>query len=575
MNNLPIIVDKIEEIKKLKHPNLLEYISVWTKENKNKAVIITELLQGGNLNEHRKYQKKLKIKLIKKWIKQILSALDFLHSNGFIHHDIKCQNILVDRISGNLKIGDLLGVEKLGEKEYFTKYIGTEEFMAPEVKEGKYTFKADIYSLGLTIIQFLTLEKPYKEFQRKKNLYEAKKKGILPLAFDEINNNEIKKFILLCLKVESQRPTCKELLKNEWLNDNHSPDHNKVVEIINNLRQENFMVNKKAVSFNYKHSQVLSPFASSNSLYNQEIDKKPSNSPIYSLDISKLNPGKNFKGKKGKITNSINFFQYNKNINEPPNKCKKVFSMGSLSALDNNCKENKHVSSDRTNKKLKSKFENNFKFFKEIDSTEIIRYEEQNKLIIIYLYIKESEDKLFFIIKDEKEENEGNLFNLKIITSNKKWKKIPLIENKIYLEYTYNGEKKNLEIIVEYLQKLIELTKNDILLIKKKLNGAISKIIKEKKIRDLQEKISMVIKDFEFLINNTEFEELECLINSKDFEENKLPKDIINKIKYYKDTKANIEILFSLNNLNSNIDNKYNYNLICQEYVILNLFDID
>ena len=162
---------------------MLEYCSVWYDENKNKAVIITELLQGGNLREHRKYQKKLKIKLIKKWIKQILLALDFLHTNGFIHHDIKCQNILVDRNTGNLKIGDLISLEKIGEEGYFTKYIGTEEFMAVEVKDGKYTFKADIYSLGLTIIQFLTMERPYKEFRRKINLYEAKKKWKISSIF--------------------------------------------------------------------------------------------------------------------------------------------------------------------------------------------------------------------------------------------------------------------------------------------------------------------------------------------------------------------------------------------------------
>ena len=90
----------------MKHPNLLEYSSVWYEENKNKAVIITELLQGGNLREYRKYQKKIKVKLIKKWIKQLLSVLDYLHSNDYIHHDVKCQNILVDRVSGNLNLSE-------------------------------------------------------------------------------------------------------------------------------------------------------------------------------------------------------------------------------------------------------------------------------------------------------------------------------------------------------------------------------------------------------------------------------------------------------------------------------------
>ncbi len=216
-------------------------------------------------------------------------ALDYLHSNGFIHHDIKCQNILVDRLTGNLKIGDLIGIEKVNEEGYFTKYIGTEEFMAPEVKEGKYTFKADIYSLGLTIIQFLTMEKPYKEFKRKNNLYEAKKNGKLPLSFNQINTKEIQDFILLCLKPENERPTCKELLDNAWLNDNSQQKNNVYIDIINNLRQPSFLYEKKDACFSSNlvckeqyQNNVLSPFTSSNSLINQKKNKQTSMGPIYS-----------------------------------------------------------------------------------------------------------------------------------------------------------------------------------------------------------------------------------------------------------------------------------------------------
>ena len=72
------------------------------------------------------------MKLIKKWIKEILTGLDYLHSNKVVHHDIKCENILLDRISGHLKIGCIGAVEQLSEgQEYFEKYLGTPEFMAP------------------------------------------------------------------------------------------------------------------------------------------------------------------------------------------------------------------------------------------------------------------------------------------------------------------------------------------------------------------------------------------------------------------------------------------------------------
>ena len=562
--NTPSIIENIENIKKLKHPNLLEYISVWYEENKNKVVIISELLQGGNLREHRKYQKKLKIKLIKKWIKQILSALDYLHSNDYIHHDIKCQNILVDRISGNLKIGDLICAEKLGDRKYFTKYIGTEEFMAPEVKEGKYSFKADIYSLGLTIIQILTMEKPYKEFQRKKEIYEAKKNGKLPLAFNQISNEEIKNFIKLCLKNEDERPTCKELLNNQWLNDKDSPDHNSSIEIVNSLRQQNFVYkNSKSDLLN----NALSPFESSNSLC---MIKQQSMGPIYSLDISKLNNKNDKKRDFGRLR--INSFRiYNPKINQTTRKIKSVYS---FNLNENKSKEIKSIYSDRGIPKMsKSKFS----ILKHIDSIEALKQEEKkdDNLIIIYLYIIELDFKLFLVFKEEQEQNENILFCSKVIISNKRFKNKKNIDDEILLDNEYNGEKKNMEIIIANLNNFVVLNKNEISMIKKKLNGTITKIIKEKKIRDLKENINKVIRNYEFLIYNDEFDYLEVLINSDNFDESKLPKEIQKKLIFYRDKKNAIKKLFTLHNLIVNEDYNNNYKLMCQEYVILNFSEVD
>ena len=75
IGNISSIKENIEKIKKLKHPNLLDYISSWSKEDKNIIVIITELLQGGNLREYRKYQKKLKVKFSKKMDKTTFNCI--------------------------------------------------------------------------------------------------------------------------------------------------------------------------------------------------------------------------------------------------------------------------------------------------------------------------------------------------------------------------------------------------------------------------------------------------------------------------------------------------------------------
>ena len=566
MKDIPLIVENIENIKKLKHPNLLEYICVWYEENKNKAVIISELLQGGNLREYRKYQKKIKVKLIKKWIKQLLSVLDYLHSNNYIHHDVKCQNILVDRVSGNLKLGDLLCAEKLDDRKYFTKYIGTEEFMAPEVKEGKYSFKADIYSLGLTLIQLITMEKPYKEFQRKIDIYEAKKKGEYPLSFSQIKNNEIKNFISLCLKEEKDRPTCKELLTNKWLNDNESPDHHSYLEIVNNLRQQNFKLDKKIFSSNNIDSGLInngiSPFTSSNSLINPKLQKQASMGPIYSLDISKM----------GYRRGRINSFKLKKQTLYPSIKgIKSIFSFSNLN--DYKIKENKYIYSDRTNiQKYRSKY-----ILKGKDSSGLLKQDEKHdqNLTTIYLYIIELDYNLYCLFKQNEEQNENILFSVKIIISPKKLKKEKLSKENIFIEYDYNGEQKSMEIIIQSMKKIIDLSKNNILLIKNKLNGKISKIIKEKKIRDLKEKINKIVRNFEFLLNNDEFDYLECLINSRNFDKSKLPKEIEDKVEIYKLKKNNIETLLNSNGLNINEDYHNNYNLICQEYVIINLLEVE
>ena len=132
-----------------------------------------------------------------------------------------------------------------------------------------------------------------------------------------------------------------------------------------------------------------------------------------------------------------------------------------------------------------------------------------------------------------------------------------------------------MEIIIENLKKYILLSKNNILLIKKQLNGKIIKTIKEKKIRDLKEKINKVIRNFKLLLNNKEFHNLTSQINNLNSDEPKLPKEITDKINIYHDKKINIENLFALYNFKDNEDFNNNYKLICQEYVILNIFDVD
>ena len=194
----------------------------------------------------------------------------------------------------------------------------------------------------------------------------------------------------------------------------------------------------------------------------------------------------------------------------------------------------------------------------------------------LFLYVIENDDKIFLEFKEKEKKEENILFKVKILVSNKKWKKMKLLEKKMEMNFDYNGEKENIDLIINNLNNFIELNKSDILLIKKKLNGKISKLIKEKKMRLLKEKMSHIFKNLQYLSNNEEFYILESFVNNQNnCIESKFPKEIKDKINFFIEKKETINNFFRLNNINTNDDYDNNINLICKEDIILNLFEIE
>ena len=101
------------------------------------------------------------------FVKQILEGLVYLHNQGIIHRDIKGANLLLTK-NGIIKLADF-GYSILNDKNKVNSLVGTACWMAPEVIEqkGNISPKCDIWSLGSTIIQLLTTQPPYYEFDAK------------------------------------------------------------------------------------------------------------------------------------------------------------------------------------------------------------------------------------------------------------------------------------------------------------------------------------------------------------------------------------------------------------------------
>lgn len=104
MDDQPVIdrlYSEVRLLKTLKHKNIIALYSVWRDENRNTLNFITEVCTSGNLREYRNKHKHVSMKALKKWSKQILKGLEYLHTHEpcVIHRDLNCSNVF---INGNI-----------------------------------------------------------------------------------------------------------------------------------------------------------------------------------------------------------------------------------------------------------------------------------------------------------------------------------------------------------------------------------------------------------------------------------------------------------------------------------------
>eukprot|EP01025_Chloroclados_australasicus_P065572 TRINITY_DN8934_c0_g1_i4.p1 TRINITY_DN8934_c0_g1~~TRINITY_DN8934_c0_g1_i4.p1 ORF type:complete len:483 (-),score=61.89 TRINITY_DN8934_c0_g1_i4:2013-3461(-) len=213
---------EVRVLKKLRHKNIMSFYDSWVDDENQVINFVTELFTSGDLRQYRKKHKHVESVALKKWAWQILQGLVYLHGHNppIIHRDLKSDNIFVQGTTGTLKIGDL-GLATLMRSSSATQSVlGTPEYMAPEFYEERYDQKVDIYSYGMCILELATMEYPYKECTNPAQIYRRVTQGIHPEAMQKVQDQELRRFIELCICHNPQfRPEARELLKNSFFDE--------------------------------------------------------------------------------------------------------------------------------------------------------------------------------------------------------------------------------------------------------------------------------------------------------------------------------------------------------------------
>ncbi|MCA9854248.1 MAG: protein kinase [Dehalococcoidia bacterium] len=147
---------------RLDHPNIVTVYDVGVMDD-DRPFISMKLIEGMQLDDYAKAHPDLGRHERIALLSQVASALDYIHSRGLVHRDVKPANILVDA-QGNATLMDF-GVAVAVDSVRLTQtgmIVGTPRYMAPEQVQGfEATPATDIYALGVVAYELLSGGTPF------------------------------------------------------------------------------------------------------------------------------------------------------------------------------------------------------------------------------------------------------------------------------------------------------------------------------------------------------------------------------------------------------------------------------
>jgi len=216
----------------LDHRHIVKYLG--TEKSGGQLSIFLEFVSGGSIASLIGRYGALDEHLVRRYTRQTLSGLHYLHSQGIVHCDVKGGNLLVTE-DGIVKLADFnscLRLSHIANKDAKGQVpkgalLGTPQFMAPEVvRQQGHGKAADIWSLGCTVVQMLTGAPPWDERSNDFALMFQIASAKAPPTLPEGISSKARGFLGLCFLIDpKERPSAQALLRHNFVAPRDSLPH--------------------------------------------------------------------------------------------------------------------------------------------------------------------------------------------------------------------------------------------------------------------------------------------------------------------------------------------------------------
>jgi len=162
------VKQEITIMKNLVNKNVVKMLESFANEEKGKLYIVLEYVGGGTLQDllDRAPNSRLPLKQAQSFFRDLILCLQYIHSEGIVHRDIKPGNLMIT-LEGILKVSDFGVAERLSSFEdmsYCSKTQGSPAFQPPEIASGAERFsgvKGDVWAAGISLFYIVTGEYPF------------------------------------------------------------------------------------------------------------------------------------------------------------------------------------------------------------------------------------------------------------------------------------------------------------------------------------------------------------------------------------------------------------------------------